>query len=235
MISTSLMIAFSRVIRLIDCLNSTPRKICFMPNRTMFWVTALVVALTLTVSDVCGVRLCGKNLADMLDLVCDNRGFHSIAPDRGVGFPRLTKRTASEYLSNSLNENPGIVGECCYRSCTLEDLESYCALPVDQVDANPTKVSLPRRIEEELFRERMGSTKSSSTSRVNINDINNKIVTTTEPPVITTTRLPSRSLSRENTGHISRDSFPMPNRFGSSKFFFVRPVGPRPTRSPVWS
>ncbi|KAL3882336.1 hypothetical protein ACJMK2_028689 [Sinanodonta woodiana] len=202
-----------------------------MPNIMMLWVTALVT-LTLTVNDVCSVRLCGKNLADMLDLVCDNRGFYSIASDRGIGLPRLAKRTASEYLSNSLNENPGIVGECCYRSCTLEDLESYCALPAEEADANPTKGSLPRRIEEELFRDRLLSTKS-YTSIVNINDINNRIVTTSEPPVITTTRLPSRSLSRESTGHISRDPFPIPHRFGSSKFFFVRPVGPRPTRSPV--
>ncbi|KAK3578534.1 hypothetical protein CHS0354_025243 [Potamilus streckersoni] len=231
MFSTSVIIAFSRILRLPDCIHFAPRKICFMPNGTMMWVTTLV-ALTLTVSDVCGVRLCGKSLADVLDLVCEDRGFHSISPDRGVGFPRLAKRIASDYFSNSLNENPGIVGECCYRSCTLDDLENYCALPVDQVDANPNKGSLPRRIKDELFRDRLGRTKS-STSRVHINDINSEVVTTTEPPVITTTRLPSRSLPRESTGHISRDSFLFANRFGSSKFFFVRPVGPMPTRSTV--
>ena len=39
------------------------------------------VALTLTVSEVLSLQVCGKNLADMLDLVCDGRGFHWTAGD----------------------------------------------------------------------------------------------------------------------------------------------------------
>ena len=44
-------------------------------SRNMVLATTLF-ALSLTISEALGVRLCGKQLADMLDLVCDGRGFH---------------------------------------------------------------------------------------------------------------------------------------------------------------
>ena len=46
-----------------------------MISRNMVYITAFF-ALSLTISEALGVRLCGKQLADMLDLVCDGRGFH---------------------------------------------------------------------------------------------------------------------------------------------------------------
>jgi hypothetical protein len=44
---------------------------------------ALVVLSVAVFSKVFGVQVCGKALANMLDLVCDGRGFHWINPDNG--------------------------------------------------------------------------------------------------------------------------------------------------------
>ena len=39
-------------------------------------LVTVLFAVSLTLSEVLGVQICGKQLADMLDLVCDGRGFH---------------------------------------------------------------------------------------------------------------------------------------------------------------
>lgn len=49
-----------------------------------------VIFLSVTVVfKVLGVQVCGKALADMLDLVCDGRGFHWINPDGKQTFIRF--------------------------------------------------------------------------------------------------------------------------------------------------
>uniref|UniRef100_A0A8C5R3I1 Insulin like growth factor 2 n=1 Tax=Leptobrachium leishanense TaxID=445787 RepID=A0A8C5R3I1_9ANUR len=57
--------------------------------------------------------LCGGELVDTLQFVCGDRGFYF---SRNNG--RLNRRASR-----------GIVEECCFRSCDLELLETYCAKP----------------------------------------------------------------------------------------------------------
>ncbi|KAM4017295.1 insulin-like growth factor 2 [Anomaloglossus baeobatrachus] len=58
--------------------------------------------------------LCGGELVDTLQFVCGDRGFYF---EKTVG--RSNRRP-----------NRGIVEECCFRSCDLDLLETYCAKPV---------------------------------------------------------------------------------------------------------
>ncbi|XP_044125158.1 insulin-like growth factor II [Bufo gargarizans] len=58
--------------------------------------------------------LCGGELVDTLQFVCGDRGFY---------FEKTIGRTNRRY-------NRGIVEECCFRSCDLDLLETYCAKPM---------------------------------------------------------------------------------------------------------
>uniref|UniRef100_A0A8C5G8A5 Insulin-like growth factor 2 n=1 Tax=Gouania willdenowi TaxID=441366 RepID=A0A8C5G8A5_GOUWI len=81
--------------------------------------SALLFALALTLYAVemasAGETLCGGELVDALQFVCEDRGFY---------FSRPTSRG-----SNRRSQNRGIVEECCFRSCDLNLLEQYCAKP----------------------------------------------------------------------------------------------------------
>lgn len=57
--------------------------------------------------------LCGGELVDTLQFVCGDRGFYFSRPAS-----RVSRRSR------------GIVEECCFRSCDLALLETYCATPV---------------------------------------------------------------------------------------------------------
>ncbi|XP_045434172.1 insulin-like growth factor II isoform X2 [Pipistrellus kuhlii] len=59
--------------------------------------------------------LCGGELVDTLQFVCGDRGFYFSRP---AG--RASRRS---------NRGNGIVEECCFRSCDLALLETYCATP----------------------------------------------------------------------------------------------------------
>ncbi|XP_072525362.1 insulin-like growth factor II isoform X2 [Salminus brasiliensis] len=59
--------------------------------------------------------LCGGELVDALQFVCEDRGFY---------FSRPISRSNSRRI-----QNRGIVEECCFRSCDLQLLEQYCAKP----------------------------------------------------------------------------------------------------------
>ncbi|XP_061577441.1 insulin-like growth factor 2b [Cololabis saira] len=79
---------------------------------------ALLCALALTfyvVEVTSAETLCGGELVDALQFVCDDRGFY---------FSRPTTRG-----NNRRSQNRGIVEECCFRSCDLNLLEQYCAKP----------------------------------------------------------------------------------------------------------
>uniref|UniRef100_A0A9L0JCJ6 Insulin-like growth factor 2 n=1 Tax=Equus asinus TaxID=9793 RepID=A0A9L0JCJ6_EQUAS len=56
--------------------------------------------------------LCGGELVDTLQFVCGDRGFYFSRPAS-----RINRRSR------------GIVEECCFRSCDLALLETYCATP----------------------------------------------------------------------------------------------------------
>ncbi|XP_030281828.1 insulin-like growth factor 2 [Sparus aurata] len=74
------------------------------------------LALTLYVVEVASAEtLCGGELVDALQFVCEDRGFY---------FSRPTSRG-----NNRRPQNRGIVEECCFRSCDLNLLEQYCAKP----------------------------------------------------------------------------------------------------------
>ncbi|MED6268280.1 Insulin-like growth factor II [Characodon lateralis] len=79
---------------------------------------ALLFALTLTlyvVEMASAETLCGGELVDALQFVCEDRGFY---------FSRPTSRG-----NNRRIQTRGIVEECCFRSCDLNLLEQYCAKP----------------------------------------------------------------------------------------------------------
>ncbi|XP_031138762.1 insulin-like growth factor 2b [Sander lucioperca] len=79
---------------------------------------ALLFALSLALYAVeiaSAETLCGGELVDALQFVCEDRGFY---------FSRPTSRG-----NNRRNQNRGIVEECCFRSCDLNLLEQYCAKP----------------------------------------------------------------------------------------------------------
>ncbi|CAL8356888.1 unnamed protein product [Lota lota] len=74
------------------------------------------LAMTLYIFQVASAEtLCGGELVDALQFVCEDRGFY---------FSRPTSRTSSRRT-----QNRGIVEECCFRSCDLNLLEQYCAKP----------------------------------------------------------------------------------------------------------
>ncbi|TNN00540.1 insulin-like growth factor 2b [Takifugu flavidus] len=74
------------------------------------------LALTLYVVEVTSIEtLCGGELVDALQFVCEDRGFY---------FSRPTSRGSSRRT-----QNRGIVEECCFRSCDLKLMEQYCAKP----------------------------------------------------------------------------------------------------------
>ncbi|XP_070764111.1 insulin-like growth factor II [Enoplosus armatus] len=74
------------------------------------------LALTLYVVEIASAEtLCGGELVDALQFVCEDRGFY---------FSRPTSRG-----NNRRTQNRGIVEECCFRSCDLNLLEQYCAKP----------------------------------------------------------------------------------------------------------
>ncbi|XP_061678919.1 insulin-like growth factor 2b [Syngnathoides biaculeatus] len=90
------------------------RKIKKMSSSSRSLLFAL--ALTLVVVEMTSAEtLCGGELVDALQFVCEDRGFYFSRPtSRGN-----TRRT----------QNRGIVEECCFRSCDLNLLEQYCAKP----------------------------------------------------------------------------------------------------------
>ncbi|XP_074533602.1 insulin-like growth factor 2 isoform X3 [Halichoeres trimaculatus] len=84
---------------------------------------ALLFALVVTLYIVemsSAETLCGGELVDALQFVCEDRGFYFSTFQRG----RPTTRG-----SNRRPQNRGIVEECCFRSCDLNLLEQYCAKP----------------------------------------------------------------------------------------------------------
>uniref|UniRef100_A0A3B4GCD6 Insulin-like growth factor 2 n=1 Tax=Pundamilia nyererei TaxID=303518 RepID=A0A3B4GCD6_9CICH len=94
-------------------------SLCHTCRRTMSSTSrALLFALALTlyvVEMASAETLCGGELVDALQFVCEDRGFY---------FSRPTSRG-----NNRRPQTRGIVEECCFRSCDLNLLEQYCAKP----------------------------------------------------------------------------------------------------------
>ncbi|XP_051899020.1 insulin-like growth factor II isoform X2 [Pristis pectinata] len=64
--------------------------------------------------------LCGAELVDTLQFICAERGFYFVN--------KVGRRS---------RQNRGIVEECCFRSCDLLILETYCAVPQEAARSTP--------------------------------------------------------------------------------------------------
>uniref|UniRef100_A0AAZ3QW76 Insulin-like growth factor 2 n=1 Tax=Oncorhynchus tshawytscha TaxID=74940 RepID=A0AAZ3QW76_ONCTS len=93
-------------------------------------VLVIALALTLYIVEVASAEtLCGGELVDALQFVCEDRGFY---------FSRPTSRSNSRR-----SQNRGIVEECCFRSCDLNLLEQYCAKPAkSERDVSATSLQI---------------------------------------------------------------------------------------------
>ncbi|XP_006008146.1 insulin-like growth factor 2b [Latimeria chalumnae] len=81
--------------------------------------------------------LCGGELVDTLQFVCGDRGFYFSRPTG-----RSTKRP-----------NRGIVEECCFRSCDLALLETYCAKAVKtERDLTSSSLQVLPAVNKDVFR-----------------------------------------------------------------------------------
>ncbi|XP_067830338.1 uncharacterized protein [Heptranchias perlo] len=93
-------------------------------------VRALCIFLALTVcTGTSEARieetLCGGELVDTLQFICAERGFYFV----------------SKVVGRRSRQNRGIVDECCFRSCDLLILETYCAHPPEAVRSTPSTAS----------------------------------------------------------------------------------------------
>jgi hypothetical protein len=59
------------------------------------------------------VRLCSRSLSDALYLLCKDRGYNEPFSSSGETEVRHTT-------------GPGLVEECCYNACSIEQMEQYC-------------------------------------------------------------------------------------------------------------
>nr|KAF6465510.1 insulin like growth factor 2 [Rousettus aegyptiacus] len=78
--------------------------------------------------------LCGGELVDTLQFVCGDRGFYFRTLSPSLGLP-------GRPASRANRRSRGIVEECCFRSCDLALLETYCAAPAKSerdVSTSPT-------------------------------------------------------------------------------------------------
>ncbi|XP_067913045.1 insulin-like growth factor I [Heterodontus francisci] len=84
-----------------------------------FWMLyPLLCLLAVPQWAVVAETLCGSELVDTLQFVCGDRGFYFSKSSSYIKYKYSIKR-----------QSKGIVEECCFRSCDLQLLESYCASP----------------------------------------------------------------------------------------------------------
>ncbi|XP_069079283.1 insulin-like growth factor II isoform X1 [Pleurodeles waltl] len=81
--------------------------------------------------------LCGGELVDTLLFVCGERGFYFSQPS----------------MRQHRRFRRGIVEECCYRSCDLALLETYCSKPAkNQRDISSTSFTALPPLSKDIFR-----------------------------------------------------------------------------------
>lgn len=97
-----------------SCGGAKVQKMC--TSRRILLLALTFLAYTVDSASAYGApeTLCGGELVDTLQFVCGDRGFYFSRP---VG-------------RNRGRLNRGIVEECCFRSCDLNLLETYCAKSV---------------------------------------------------------------------------------------------------------
>uniref|UniRef100_UPI00398EFD9A insulin-like growth factor 2 n=1 Tax=Pristiophorus japonicus TaxID=55135 RepID=UPI00398EFD9A len=85
--------------------------------------------------------LCGSELVDTLQFICAERGFYFV----------------SKVVSRRSRQNRGIVEECCFRSCDLLILETYCAVPAEAARSTPSPASQRTLLHRVLGKRSFGS------------------------------------------------------------------------------
>ncbi|XP_074853915.1 insulin-like growth factor 2 isoform X2 [Carettochelys insculpta] len=90
------------------------QRMCASRRILLLALTFLAYTVDSTLAYGTAETLCGGELVDTLQFVCGDRGFYFSRP---VG-------------RNNRRFNRGIVEECCFRSCDLALLETYCAKSV---------------------------------------------------------------------------------------------------------
>ncbi|GCC20488.1 insulin-like growth factor 1 [Chiloscyllium punctatum] len=105
-------------------MNPTHNSICCncalkVHALTHFWMLYPLLCLVAVPQwAVVAETLCGSELVDTLQFVCGDRGFYFSKSSSYIKYKYSIKR-----------QSKGIVEECCFRSCDLQLLESYCATP----------------------------------------------------------------------------------------------------------
>ncbi|XP_070621025.1 insulin-like growth factor 2 isoform X2 [Erythrolamprus reginae] len=104
------------------------KKMCLSRRILLLMLTFLAYTIDSVSAYSPAETLCGGELVDTLQFVCGERGFYFSRP---VG-------------RNRGRLNRGIVEECCFRSCDLNLLETYCAKSVkSERDLSSSLVVLP--------------------------------------------------------------------------------------------
>ncbi|XP_072108050.1 insulin-like growth factor 1 [Mobula birostris] len=113
-------------------MNSTHSSICcscalqvHTLNRFCMLLCCLII---LPQWPVVAENLCGSELVDTLQFVCGERGFY--------------------FDKNSVKPSTGIVERCCFKSCDLQLLESYCATPET---LNSMPLFIPTQRQEDIL------------------------------------------------------------------------------------
>lgn len=139
--------------RLIPCLTCQRNKIterlqvimkCLLK---LYWCLVLVLILHPAEALAGQETLCGGELVDTLQFVCGDRGFY---------FSRPQSRNRGRGIR-------GIVEECCFRSCDLALLETYCAKPAksERDLSATTSIQMIQALSKEGLKKSMKFTKES--------------------------------------------------------------------------
>ncbi|CAL1262098.1 unnamed protein product [Larinioides sclopetarius] len=69
--------------------------------------------------------LCGKELSDAVSLACGNNIYDPrVVRNSPLGL--MKDSVALSFLGRLNRQHRGIVEECCHKSCSLQELLSYC-------------------------------------------------------------------------------------------------------------
>ncbi|KAK7107037.1 hypothetical protein V1264_015022 [Littorina saxatilis] len=188
----------------------------------------VVLLMSLSAAQVRPQRvLCGRTLADALDLVCANRGFHfnkrsansgTKQPAAGASAPSSAPAAEgpARVLRSVAEAGPAlsVVDECCRRPCSYDTLESYCAPAGNRPTAVGSETDLIQLFSGNQAGRRV-TTQASTT------------FTTTQSTAHYDPNSPSAEVFRgPHRGH------PAAHGNSGKQFFYVQ-VGSRPTRNPL--
>lgn len=117
--------------------NSKASQLSAVRRLLLLAFTFLIYAVDSAKAYGTSETLCGGELVDTLQFVCGGRGFY---------FSRPSGRANRKV-------NRGIVEECCFKSCDLLLLETYCAKPAkNERDLSPTSLTALPPLSKDIYR-----------------------------------------------------------------------------------